>query len=211
MAKLQRRSPVALPGEAQSVRQDHGWTVVTEYVGESAGPWLVDASHVNKWDIQARNLDRLDSEALRVPSAPGECRWQGGRLTMRLNPSQAAAWDLSGQGLPHPEGPELTDVSEASALLAVLGQESYSILEKLSDLDLGRPGLPSLKLWQAPVCGVPCRVVRLLDPHGGVGVVLGFSRGYAASMTMALLEAGREFGLAPGGEGRLTEVCATLG
>jgi len=209
MEYVQRSSPISLPGEALSLRQDSGWTVVTEYAGETDGPFAVDLSHIGKWDFQSAHLDRADTGGLSLPKVPGDCSLREGILVMRLNPGQAAVWNLGAGPFFPPDSRMVTDVSEGSALLGILGAEGPWILEKLTDLDLSPPGLPEATLWQGPLGGVPCRVVRLLGSDGIPGILVAFSRGYGRDMVSAILEAGREFGLEPGGEQRMTDFLAS--
>ena len=66
-----RRSPVrfdAIPIETE--RRD-GWEVVLSYGDQGDGPWLVDLSHRNRWDVQDREIERLRPFGLPVPEAGG--------------------------------------------------------------------------------------------------------------------------------------------
>ena len=51
MESFKRHSPVNLPVAALRTCIRNNWEVVLEYEGEETGPFLVDLSHIGKWEI----------------------------------------------------------------------------------------------------------------------------------------------------------------
>ena len=45
----------------------NGWEVVLEYEDEATGPFLIDLSHIGKWDVQGENLSSLRPAGLVIP------------------------------------------------------------------------------------------------------------------------------------------------
>jgi hypothetical protein len=71
-----------------------GWEVVLAYHGESEGPFLVDLSHVPKWDVQDADLTHVRPMDVAIPGRPGDCILENGLLINRMNATQAAIWHL---------------------------------------------------------------------------------------------------------------------
>ena len=42
--KMERRSPVHLPGKPEKTKMRDHWPVILEYADEGPGPWIVDLS-----------------------------------------------------------------------------------------------------------------------------------------------------------------------
>lgn len=206
MIDMKRQSPVAF--ESRPVKtdtRDH-WEVVLEYEDEGPGPWLVDLSHITRWDLQDGRLDALNPVGVTIPKVPGDCRLAKGILVNRMNRTQAAVWHLGSEASPEPPlGEGLTDVSEATVFLGLMGPNVFPIAEKLSALDFLDPERQPPFLFQGPFSHVPCQIVTLAREPGGAGaLLLTCSRGYARDMVHAILEAGAEFGLRPAGEAAFT-------
>jgi hypothetical protein len=84
--------------------------------------------------------------------------------------------------------------------MAVLGKEVFSLMEKVTALDLSSPGMITPFLLQGPVSHVPCQVVFLGQKGDDAAVLIACSRGYGQSMCEALLDAGKEWEPSPSGE-----------
>jgi hypothetical protein len=196
----ERRSPVVFNVPPLETSLQHGWEVVLTYANEDQGPFLVDLSHRRKWDIQHASLEAVRPWDTMFPPAPGQCRVEAGRLLSRRNFTQAAIWHLTDDGPESDPEPYFTEVTDGLCLLALVGSESLSVMERVSSLDLTSPNIDPPFLLQGPVLHVPCHVV-VLAKNGELPVVLtAFSRGYGQAMAEALLEVGRRVGLRPGGE-----------
>ena len=194
---MKRNSPVSFESNpAQTVMRD-GWEVVLAYEDEGVGPFVVDLSHVPKWDIQASDLSQIQPQGMNIPEVPGACVLGKGMLINRMNQTQASVWHLFDKIPQIPDETAYTDITEAFALLGFLGQEIFSIMEKITALDLQSPQNQRPFLLQGPVLHIPCQVAVLEKD----AVVMGFSRGYAQSMVEAILEAGQPWGIQPAGEG----------
>jgi len=193
---IRRYSPVSFEGNpAQTVMRD-GWEVVLAYEEEGAGPFVVDLSHVSKWDIQVADLSQIQPQGVAIPEVPGACVLGKGMLINRLNQSQASVWHLSDHNLQFPEESAYTDITEGFSLLGFLGSDIFSVMEKITALDLQSPQKQRPFLLQGPVLHIPCQVVVL----GKDALIIGFSRGYAQSVVDAILDAGRQLRIQPAGE-----------
>lgn len=200
METCQRRSPVSFSNPQAETEWRKGWKVVTHYHSEGKGPFLIDLSHRAKWDIQDANLSRIQPLGVTIPETPGDCIFQNGLLLGRMNSTQASAWDIVGDSPNVPQEFAYTDVTDAYVLLAVVGKEMFSIMEKVTSLDLASPSKKRPFLLQGPVSHVPCKVVVMEEKNGYSGVLIACSRGYAQSMAEVILGSGDEWGLRPAGE-----------
>ena len=196
MKSIRRFSPVSFEKKALQTEPRDGWEIVLKYEDESDGPYLVDMSHTVKWDIQDDRLARLQPVGISIPEAAGACLYDKGILISRMNQTQAFAFHLFGNDAIRPEDPAYTDITEAFTLLALIGKDVFSIMEKISALDLQRPQTASPFFVQGPILHVASRIAVLAHD----ALLIAFSRGYAHSMVEAILEAGSEWNLKPGGE-----------
>jgi hypothetical protein len=193
---MKRYSPVSFEGNpTQTVMRD-GWEVVLAYEDEGVGPFVVDLSHISKWDIQATDLSQIKLQGVNIPEVPGACALGKGMLINRMNQTQVSVWHLSDKNLQIPDESVYTDITEGIALLGFLGPEIFSVMEKITALDLQSPQKQRPFLLQGPVLHIPCQVAVLEKD----AVVIGFSRGYAQSMVEAILDAGLQWGIQPAGE-----------
>lgn len=205
MVECLRRSPVELPGPSLRTGSRDGFLVVLEYENEGSGPFLVDLSHRPKWDLQAPDLESLKPWGIEVPEQPGQCRLRGGVIVGRQNMGQAAFWHLGKEASEAPgDLPGVTDVTDGSMLLALMGPETFLIMEKVSSLDLSSPAREAPFWIQGPVLHVPCQVVVLGRERDRAALLLACSRGYGPTMAHALLDAGRPWALRPAGEETFT-------
>jgi hypothetical protein len=195
-----RRSPVLFNVQPLETRLQDGWEVALSYANEDQGPFLIDLSHRCKWDIQHGSLATVRPWGIMFPASPGQCRIEAGRLLCRRNYTQAAIWHLTDDepgGIPEPY---FTEVTDGLCLLALVGPQAFSVVEKVSCLDLTSPNSRPPFLLQGPVLHVPCQVVVLGRTGETPVILMAFSRGYGQAMAEALLESGHVFGLRPGGE-----------
>jgi hypothetical protein len=196
MESIRRYSPVSFEKKAIQTEQRDDREVVLTYEDEGNGPYLVDLSHIAKWDIQDERLARIQPAGITIPEAPGACIYEKGILISRMNQTQAVAYHLVAHDSVLPDDPSYTDITEAFALLALIGKEVFSMMEKITALDLQSPQAVTPFFIQGPLLHVPCRIEVLADD----ALFIAFSRGYAPSMVHAILEAGSEWNLSPAGE-----------
>jgi glycine cleavage system aminomethyltransferase T len=201
MTSIRRYSPVSFEHKALQTDQRAGWEIVLEYEDEGDGPYLVDMSHIAKWDIQAERLAQLMAEGIRIPEAAGACIYEKRVLISRMNETQAVVCHLFGNDAILPDDSAYTDITEAFALLALLGKDVFSMMEKMSALDLQPPRTAPPFFVQGPILHVPSRITVLAND----ALLIAFSRGYAHSMVKAILEAGSEWNLKPAGELKFKE------
>lgn len=195
-----RRSPVVFDAQPMETNLEDGWEVVLSYANEDQGPFLVDLSHRRKWDIQHPSLATVRPWDIMFPASPGHCRVEAGRLLSRRNYTQAAIWHLTDDGTGGIPEPYFTEVTDGLCLLALVGPPAFSVMEKVSSLDLASPNSHPPFLLQGPVLHIPCQVVVLARDAETPIILTAFSRGYGQAMAQALLDSGHVFGLRPGGE-----------
>ncbi len=199
-ASIERRSPVHLPGKPEKTESRDGWPVVLAYADEGPGPWVVDLSHLRRWDIQGAALETAAPKGVPLPAAPGGVAHAGEILVGRTGMRQAFLWAFGDK--PPAIGPACTETTEGSACIALLGRDVLRITEKLTSLDLGDPAaaVPFLKL--GPFAHVTCQIVVLGNGPHSAAVLVACSRGFGHDLVHAVLQAGEEFGLRPAGESR---------
>ncbi len=200
-----RNSPVAFRTDPLEIETRNHWQVVLKYQSESDGPSIIDMSHTLKWDLQDSNLSRIEPCGIRIPGAAGESIFEKHILINRMNRTQASIWHLSQSEAVMPPEPAYTDVAESYALLALLGQSIFSIMEKVSSLDLLFSENRFPALFQGPVLHVPAQVVVLPENDAGSLILIACARGYGQSMAHGLLDAGAEWNLCPAGDLRFQD------
>jgi hypothetical protein len=202
--KMQRQSPVHLPGKPEKTKMRDHWPVVLGYADEGPGPWIVDLSHCRRWDVQGRELGEALPSGISLPDSPGSVVLHAKGLTGRTGQRQAFLW-LFDDKAAAPAGNGCTEVTEGTLCFALLGKEVFQITEKLTNLDLGDPKRNAPFLLLGPFSHVTGQMVVLdQDPQNAVVLVSG-TRGFAHDMVHAVLAAGEEFGLRPAGENRFLE------
>jgi len=202
--KMERRSPVHLPGKPEKTKMRKHWPVILEYADEGPGPWIVDLSHCVRWDIQSRELGEALPSEVSLPDSPGSVVLHAKGLIGRIGERQAFLW-LFDDTAAAPAGNSCTEVTEGTLCLALLGRDVFQITEKLTNLDLGDPKRIAPFLLLGPFSHVTDQLVVLNnDPADAVVLVAG-TRGFAHDMVHAVLAAGEEFGLRPAGENRFLE------
>lgn len=206
---VQRRSPVQFDAIPLSTEMRNSWKIVLSYQDEGDGPFLVDLSHMTRWDIQDGKLDSILPMGIEIPETPGSCRLQNGILINRMNRTQAAIWHLDQDAHDMPVESCYTDVTEATVFLALFGPNTFSVTEKLTSLDFQNPGEKPPLLLQGPFCHVPSQIVIMekKDKRSGA-ILLTCQRGYAQSIVSAIMDAGEEFGLRSAGESRFLRLIA---
>lgn len=203
MTALQRQSAVQFDVDVAKEEVRDNWSVIFEYRDEGEGPWLVDLSHKERFDLQDGKIGERSPGGVSMPPGPGVSTYASGMLINRMNATQASIYCLGA------EQPELdidsafTEVTENTIFLAIFGPKTFWLTEKLTSLDFLAQDKTTPFLLQGPFCHVPGQIVTLQrDAKGSGGILLTCSRGYARSMVEAILGAGAEFGLRPAGEDR---------
>ena len=200
MGSILRRSAVSFDAAPAKTEERDNGSVVLEYEDEGAGPYVVDLSHRSRWDLQDAEIGGVQTMGFRVPDKPGQCVFENGFLTNRMNRTQASVWHLSGETPALPDNPAFTDITDSTVFLAVFGQALFAILEKLTALDFLETSRKTPFLLQGPFSHVPCQIVTLDKAPERSGVLMTCSRGYARDMVGAILGAGSEFNIRPAGE-----------
>lgn len=191
---------MALPKTPARTELRNGWEVVLEYEDEGTGPFLIDLSHIGKWDVQGEDLPSLRPAGLAIPKDSEQCLLTGDFLLNLIKWNWATIWHFSVDMPEFADEFAFTNVTEAYALLAMMGREAFSIMEKLTSLDLLSPERKPPFLIMGPVVHIRSQVVVLSRNEEKSSVLVVCPRGYGQSMAEIMLNAGREYGLNPGGE-----------
>ena len=85
MGSILRRSAVSFDAAPAKTEERDNWSVVLEYEDEGAGPYVVDLSHRSRWDLQDAEIGGVQTMGFRVPDKPGQCVFENGFLTNRMN------------------------------------------------------------------------------------------------------------------------------
>jgi len=202
--KMERQSPVQLPGRPEKMKMRDHWPVILEYADERPGPSMVDLSHCRRWDIQGRDLSEAFPSEFSLPDSPGRVVLHATGLTGRTGQRQAFLW-LFDEMAAAPAGAGCTEVTDGALCLALLGRDVFQITEKLTSLDLGNPKRQAPFLLLGPFSHVTCQLVVLKNDPADAAVLVACARGFAHDMVHAVLRAGEEFGLKPAGETRFME------
>jgi hypothetical protein len=203
MNEIQRVSPVVLKATPLKMEKRDNWDVVMAYNGEGDGPYLVDLSHRPRFDLQDANLSARIPFGITVPEIPGQSILENNVLASRMNRTQVSLFHLGNtDGVPVPDEPGYTDVTESTLCIALIGSQVFSICEKLTALDFSARERVTPFLYQGPFSHVPCQIVTLSREGDASGIILTCSRGYGRDMIHAIMDAGAEFKLAPAGETR---------
>jgi glycine cleavage system aminomethyltransferase T len=118
----------------------------------------------------------------------------------------ATIWHFSVDMPDFAEEVPFTNVTEAYALLALLGNEACAVMEKISSLDLLSSKRRPPFLILGPVSHIRCQVVVLARDKDASAVLVACPRGYGQSLAEAILDAGKEWGFRPGGEEAFTDL-----
>ena len=172
---------------------------------------MCDRGSWERWALQDWRLDgpdRLDGWRCAIPATPGESALADGVLVNRMNATQASLWQVDGLDAHMPALEGLTDVTEASLLVGLVGRGALRVATRLSNLDFADPHATPPFLLQGPWSQVACQIVVLargMDMKGtrgtaGPGLLLSCPRGYAGDMISAMVSAGEPEKLRPAGE-----------
>ena len=200
MEPPRRHSPIKLPGTPAQTMIRNGWEVVLTYEKEKAATFLIDLSHIGKWDVQGEDLPSLRPAGLAIPEDSRQCLLTGDFLLNLIKWNWATIWHFSEEMPDFAEEYPFTNVTEAYALLAIIGKAVFSIMEKVASLDLLDPTRKPPFLIMGPVLNVRSQIVVLSRDKEGSTVLVACPRGYGQSVAENILDAGNEYGVSPGGE-----------
>lgn len=200
MKGYQRLSPVTLPGTIEKSIQRDGWEIALRYSQEDSPLTIIDLSHLSKWEIYAPELSGRSLGPIHVPNRTGEVVLTTEVIVALCRPSVALAFmcDHSGDGLLNEANH--ADVTDGYALLALIGDDGPSIMEKITDLDLTSPSGGYARLVQGPLLGAPSKIMIFSTTGCKKGMLIAVARGSGQSIVDAILDAGADFELTSAGE-----------
>ncbi len=199
MPEMLRQSPIRFDRTPEQIVEAEGWSIALAFEGQRRGPFLVDLSHLSRWDIQDGDLSALQPFGLEIPGKMSGVVQTPDFLITRMNPTQCQVWRLGDDVAQPPAGPQCTEITDGQAVLALVGENLDAVLETITTLDIFGPGVQAPCLFQGRILDLPCQIVRLEDTGGRQAILIAFSRGYGQSMAEAILEAARPWDLEPGG------------
>lgn len=208
--KTMRRSPIVFNANPKKTRMHNGFEVIMDYDNDSDkkedAPAIIDLSHMTKWDVQDSHLNEIKPLGQIIPGKPGECSIQNGKIiSFRLNDTQACIWHIHAEESPEmsesiPAEPPYTDITDAYALLAIIGPSVPSFIEKITNLDLMSPHRKTPFVMQGPILHIASRILVFQLEKENSTVLFSFSRGYGQTMVEALLDSGSRQGVYFAGE-----------
>ncbi|OEU56374.1 MAG: sarcosine oxidase subunit gamma SoxG, partial [Desulfobulbaceae bacterium S3730MH12] len=173
MIELERISPVVYKSTPVKTENRDNWEVVMEYSGEGDGPYLIDLSHKPRFDLQDGELAVRQPFGISLPETPGSSVFENGILANRMNRTQVSLYNLDNEdNSTIINEPGITDVTEATVFVALIGKDIFSICEKLSALDFMDPTRTAPFLFQGPFSHVPCQIVTLEREGDNAGLLL---------------------------------------
>lgn len=203
MQGYRKQSPIRFPARAVKTELRGSWEVALAYPDDDGPLVIVDLSHIAKWELYARGLEGQLIGPAAIPRTPGQVTWSAGLTVSLCRPSVALIWQLDdGASWDLPAGTALTEVTDSTALMALIGDDAPRIFEKITDLDLTLAAKQTVRFIQGPVLDAPAQVMVVSELDSSMGVLLAVSRGSGQSVADVLLDAGAEFGLQPAGEER---------
>lgn len=195
-----RRSPIQLERPVLRKELRHGWEIVTQYEDEGDPPWLIDLSHAQKFDYPHPPLSDGPLPDISMPEKTGAINIRGGFLSLRLNQQQSLVLNLTQSPVTLIERRWTTDLTDAFALLAMIGHSVFEILEVVTSLDLFPPGKNPPFALQGPVLRTRSLLFLLRSDQETPAILLAVPRGFGQSFSTALLQAGEPWNLSPAGE-----------
>ena len=103
-------------------------------------------------------------------------------------------WMQSGWG----DGVHLVDLTETNAAFNLAGPRSRQLLQELTSRDVSNEKFPYMRVRNADVAGVPCRILRL-GFTGELSYELHCPAGYGLILWQELIRAGKALGIRPFG------------
>ncbi|MBF0411376.1 MAG: sarcosine oxidase subunit gamma SoxG [Desulfamplus sp.] len=239
MVEIKRYSPVSFKASPKRTEIRDNFTVVLEYEGEGQQPfdpsnskdnYIVDLSHITRFDVQSSNLDDITPFGIKIPQGLCESYLQDSVLINRMNRVQASIFCLpvkkdesskecqfdfqcscdSDCKCDPKKSSAYTETTEVGMCMAIFGKNTFSITEKLTSLDFLDPVKKTPFLYQGPMSHIPCQIITLSRDGAKSGIIFTASRGYGKDMTHAIMDAGAEFGLKPAGEDRFKSWAGSL-
>ncbi len=210
MVDIKRVSPVSFGKSPKRTERRDNWTIALEYDGEGKGLSIVDLSHVTRLDVQTGELSKMTPFGVTIPDVPGQSVLQDKILINRMNATQASVFQLPGNMGERPTDVCVTETTESTLCVAIMGKDLFSFMEKVTNLDFLDPKFTAPFLFQGPCCHVPCQIITLSKEGEKSALILTCSRGYGKDMIHSLLDSGTEFGMKPAGEEKFTAWMASL-
>ncbi|MFH1243688.1 MAG: hypothetical protein V1689_15210 [Pseudomonadota bacterium] len=197
---IKRVSPLDMGLEPHQELVHNGWPITLSYKQEKSpcSLFITDLSHIPKWSLQGSDLVAFQPAGLKIPVRPGEAIFDRGILIVRLTPNECRIMVFDDQTHEF-TSPGYIELADAYAVFAVVGPQCLEVLSKLSPVDLESPYLVLPSAAQAPVEDIPCLVLRLEGECKTPGLIVSAVRGYGQFLLNVFMDAGREYGITPGG------------
>jgi hypothetical protein len=200
MEGYQRLSPVRLPGTIEKSIQRDGWEIALRYSQEDSPLTIIDLSHLSKWEIYAPELSGQSLGPIHVPNRTGEVFLTTRGIVGLCRPSVALAFKCDNSGDELLNEAKHADVTDGYALLALIGDDGPSTMEKITGLDLSSRLGRHAHLVQGPLLGTPAKIMVFSTSGCKKGMLIAVARGSGQSIVDAILDAGAEFKLKSAGE-----------
>ena len=188
---MPRTSSIVIPkGAGKPVNETReGWplTLRMEPVDPEPDASLADISHRPKALLHAEALNPFDD------LKPGESLWTGkGYLSCRTL-QEAVLFDLKGTICPEWGDLGYTDMTEAWVLLALWGEASLSVMQRLVEVDIERPDLDKPFYLSTRNHAINIQIINL--KRSQPGFLLSCTRSHGQNLFNGLIHAGEHLGL----------------
>ncbi len=98
------------------------------------------------------------------------------------------------------ENTSVTDLTDAFALLAIIGRPVFDMMHSVTPLDVFPPGKRPPFVLQGPILGIRSLLMPLMSEDGTPAVLVAVPRGFGQSFSRASLQAGEPWHLSAAGE-----------
>ena len=200
MTRIKRLSPVAFAPQAAQRTTRNLWEIVQSYAGENPDFALVDLSHAAKWELQDNPATLETGHGLPVPTDPGQVVFAGDSAICRQTGTRVLVWNFGPDDQPRPRDGRFTEITDGQCLLFLSGDAWASVMQRICPLDLILPHDRPWAFWQGPVLDIPAKLLLCHPPNARPGLFIAVARGFGQSLAEALLKAGADLKLTPGGE-----------
>lgn len=181
-----------------------GWNLAQVYPHEDpSGTSLIDLSARPKALVVGPAAEAL------APLDPGRAAWDGQWIVCCRKPGERIVFDLAGPLEPSWPDKHYTDLTDGWVLLALVGPEARSIMQRMIPVDFEKPEINGPVFGVTRSHGLWVQYVNLKAALAGYLIATDRSQGQ--HLAAALAHAGESFGLRPAGLAGLGRLVESLG
>ncbi len=175
------------------IEEEAGWALVMDYE-PVATDWevgLVDLSHRPKALAHGPAAESFRD------LAPGQVVWTGQAFVCRRKPQEVVVFDLTGPMEPSWPDDHYTDMTDAWALVALIGRRALELMQRMVIIDVERPECDSAFYAVTRSHGLGLQIVNTKADNPCY--LLACDRSHGQNLADGLIRHGRHLGLKPVG------------